>query len=514
MVRLFEVPFSAVLRQAILPNLGTLAGCGWSMCADPVDGMCLVMVYADPAVLQRLAGSEVKDDAVDMICAKYDITYEAMRRNYVGPIVNPDTPPPLYTPRPADPPPAQGIDWIDTITALAAGANPGTTIYLNSGLYTMPNDQVWECSLQGTTDAPITIRNTPGELVRLDARIIQRGANVIWMSDDYGLEIFSSNTRRTSGYAGAADLPCVAGFGIAATNIRLINIRFLDATGTGIYWFGSGYGLIYGCVIANCGYIDPARAHGPGIYTHKHTDTAETKTIENTMVLNSFVYGLQCYSDSTNWIRNYRIRNVVTNSGATFSSNHGQVDDLEIERLWMTGTPLFGIPGQSTEHGNICVSGMITAGEQAFALRNFAQATIMGGKFKSESYAAVERAGGSIYTIEDNQFGNLSGVDVNLVPNIYAPRFATLTVFDWDRQGTVRIDVSAFAESGTLRVHNIILMRQEYRDLPVVNGVLALDMTGWTTPPPLGFDAMWKNAYPGDFGCWILEKLNDAALAA
>src|SRR5690606_9324496 len=121
--------------------------------------------------------------------------------------------------------------------------------------------------------------------------------------------------------------------------------------------------------------------------------------------------------------------------------------------------------------------------------------TLTNCRFAQESYALEDCEP----TITDCAFGNLTGVDVNLVPNTYAPNFATLTVFDWDASGTVNIDVSAFVASGTVRIHNIILMRSEYRDVDVVAGVLALDMTGWTTPPPLGLDTMLTDAYPGDF---------------
>jgi len=171
--------------------------------------------------------------------------------------------------------------------------------------------------------------------------------------------------------------------------------------------------------------------------------------------------------------------------------------------MMISGHPMLG-HGMPNRGDRCALSDSVIYHTEAFYAAKLDRLTISGCRFSSDRYTLVECEP----TITDCAFGNLSGVDVNLVPNTYAPRFATLTVFDWDRRGTVTIDVSAFAESGTLRVHNIILMRREYRDVKVTRGVLALDMTGWTTPPPLGLDAILTDAYPGDFGCWILEKLD------
>jgi hypothetical protein len=395
---------------------------------------------------------------------------------------------------------------------------PGHTVYLRGGVYNAQSSLT--CTLQGTADAPITVRNYPGEVAQIDAALVLSCPHTRWISDDYGLEVIGTSENR---YSDVDHTPPPGGhqgitFSPTVTGVELINVRIYDVNGQGIYWFGACAGLVYGCHIFNVGYEAPDRAYDPGIYTHN--DTGVLKRIENTFIANTlWRYALQIYSSSTNKVLNYQLKDVViANSWVIVSGGSGSeypaLDNIVIERLYQTYVyPRLGFY-QGARGGSLRMADcVVDATEAAFYARWIDNLTIENCRFSSEAYTLDECE----TDLSTCRFGNLSGVDANLVPNIYAPRFATLTVFDWDRRGTVNIDVSAFAESGTLRIHNAMLMRSEYRDVEVVAGVLALDMTGWTTPKPLGFtDEVVNPLYTDRFGTWILEKLEDtdAALAA
>jgi hypothetical protein len=393
---------------------------------------------------------------------------------------------------------AMGYEWI----------KPGHTVYLRGGVYNAQSSLT--CTLQGTAEEPIIVRNYPGEIAQIDAALLLSCPHTRWMSDDYGLEVIGTCTTRFSEIPGSALPSDIAGHdsvSIAAEGVELINVRMINYTSSGVTWFGSYPGLIYGCHIIHVGWIGPDRWHGPGIYTHN--DAGVEKRIENTVILDSFRYGLQMYSASNNRLLNYNVIDVtvigpeIICSGAP-AAEYPAMDGIVFNRLWQRdGWPRLGV--YMGNRGGECqlLNSVIHRLGYAYEAERIDSLIVENGRFLSTNQALTDCEP----TVINCTFGNLSGVDVNLVPNTYAPRFATLTVFDWDQSGTVEIDVSAFAEAGTVRVHNIILMRTEYRDVEVVRGVLALDMTGWTTPPPLGMDKVMTNAYPGDFGVWILEKL-------
>lgn len=375
------------------------------------------------------------------------------------------------------------------------GILPGHTVWLRGGLYNAQSSLT--CTLQGTAENYITVQNYPGELVQIDAELLMSCPYTRWMSTDYNLEIVGTDTdRTTAGHYGIQH---------AAAGVELINIRIINVKNTGMYFFGYP-GLVYGCHIIHNGYIGDVRIHGPGIYSHNNTGSE--KDIINCAIVDSFRYGLQLYSDSTNHVWNYDVIDTtvigpdIIVSGAP-GADYPSLDDVLLDRLSLYGGRVFIGLYQGARGDRLSLINSNIRHTWQFSAYKMDRLTIESCNFFNELYDFVE-CEADLSTCVFSP----SGVNVNIVPNLYAPNFATLTVFNWDYTANINIDISTFMESGTVRVHNIILMRSEYRDIEVSAGVLALGMTGWTTPPPLGLETPTTNAYPVDFGCWILEKLD------
>lgn len=79
----------------------------------------------------------------------------------------------------------------------------GHTVWLRGGVYNAQSSLT--CTLQGTAEAPITVRNYPGEVAQIDAALVLSCPYTRWMSDDYGLEVVGTSANR-----GPQTFPAVA----------------------------------------------------------------------------------------------------------------------------------------------------------------------------------------------------------------------------------------------------------------------------------------------------------------
>jgi len=383
--------------------------------------------------------------------------------------------------------------------------SPGDTVYLRGGIYT-PGDL--ECFLVGEAENPIAIRNYPGEIAKIDAALVISAPYTTWMSEDYGLHVVGTSEVRetdTPGSAIPSDMPGHGGISIAAPGVKLINIVIHNVLNNAINWFNMP-GEIYGCVIYHNGRIAPDRWHGPGIYTHY--DGATVNTIKNCVIVDSFRYGLQLVSAGSNEVWNYDIEDtVVIGSGVTLSSQaeYPAVDNVVFTRLHTYNCrPFFGV-SYGNQGNAVVLQDSIINFRRAFDAYNLDDLHVVDNRFSGASYDITNCPDAVVL---GNVWGSLSGTDINFVPNAHAPNWATLTAHLWDGGETVNVDISAWASNGdTVRVHNVLLLREEYITRTVSEGSITVPLAGWTTPPPLGLAGIITNAYPGDFGCWLLEKI-------
>ena len=94
-----------------------------------------------------------------------------------------------------------------------------------------------------------------------------------------------------------------------------------------------------------------------------------------------------------------------------------------------------------------------------------------------------------------------------MIPNEYDAGRALLAVYNFSEAASVTVDVSAWADEGaTVRVHNPLAFWTDLAELTVTGGAIAVPMTGWTNPAPLGLaEALYPPTLPG-FGVFVLTQ--------
>lgn len=338
-----------------------------------------------------------------------------------------------------------------------------------------------------------------------------------WQSSDYGLVQENPGVSHVSAIPGTSnaptDLDAWYGFSIQADDVQVINLRQEFLVGLGFGWLRAHGGLLYGCIVHSSGWIAPDREHGPGLYS-SNPDASKTKHIENMVFLNTFRYALQLAHNSEA-ILGYQVKRVVVGGVSTFVGS-SYVDDLTVDELLMLHfPPNFGfyneyytddLPNGSMEMINSIVDSANALFDQQFRIEDFTTVSVHDNLFTTEAHYLKTLPGGS-YDVDENTVVS-SGHYSRFWLNEYAPGFATLTVFDFDEHGTVQVDISALAVSGTVRVHNPMVW-EEVEDLTVTGGMITLPMTGWTTPTPEGLDAPYPTPviFSARSGVFIVEKL-------
>ena len=389
---------------------------------------------------------------------------------------------------------------------------PGHTIYLREGVYDPAGKQL-TFTIAGTEAQPITLRNYAGETARIRIGVVQSGAHVHWKSPDYGLVIENTSTNRTSAISGStvpADIDAWHAFTVNADDVKLINARIDNVLGAGVIWFHDHAGEVYGLVVHDTGWLAPDGAHGPGFYSSK--DNADTpQRFENCVILNTFRGCVQLGDGGgSGGCLNYTAKNITAVNGVgiglSIYSDGGMFDGLWIRH----GVPTFGLYspayfGTGSNGSGQIANSLIDAGDDAIQAAFWA--------FQMSAFNVSNTLSAITSYINDQPAGGTgsvtitpaSGQHAQLIINEYAPTFGTLRVFDFTDAGSVDVDVSALATSGTLRVRNPMLW-SEYVDLTITAGHVTLTTTGWTTPKANGIDTLQHTVFSTRFGVWIVEK--------
>src|SRR5664280_2468443 len=219
-----------------------------------------------------------------------------------------------------------GNPW-DLFTAFNPGAvNPGDTIWLRGGVY-WPRESTWEsleCYLQGTANAPIIVRNYPGEHAILQNHpqynggtipyvLLMKTGGYVWF---WGLELRSTNTTRYTSTSGSGpsygDLPLPNGAQITAPGVKLINMIIHDTRGGPGLFAGAVNAEAYGCIIYNNGWNAPDRGHGHGLYVQNLNGVMH---LSDNIIFNQFGLGIHGYAQGSS-LKHFQVeRNVVFNNG-------------------------------------------------------------------------------------------------------------------------------------------------------------------------------------------------------
>ncbi|MGE0128173.1 MAG: right-handed parallel beta-helix repeat-containing protein [Blastocatellales bacterium] len=449
---------------------------------------------------------------------------------------------------------------LDLPTALSrkSPAKPGDSIWLRGGVYR----GIFESTISGSANAPITVRSYPGERATFDCPDRTSALPMITVNGEYthfrDFEITCSDPDRTQGRPG--------GVGLFGRGTKLINLVIHD-TGIGVGgWTPSIDAEIYGCVIYHIGWQlnQQDRGHGHGIYVQ---NDAGTKRVADNIIFDQYGFGIHAYTENGS-IKGFHFDgNTIFGSGSlavpagTYYPNILVGGFKPSERVTLTNNylyhPLNAIVYNcqlfySAKNNNDVTlrDNYIAGGHEALHIHEWQKATVTGNTFVGAVYlASVAPASGyrhSDYTWENNNYislnrtpsyspfafgldgkyvgynfsswqkatgfdkngsyqqppsGRPAGVKVFVRPNQYEAGRANITVYNWDLKNQVEVDVSSSLRNGDrYEVRNA----RNFYGQPVLSGVydgkpLSLPMAG-SQPAP-------------EFGVFVLMKLSGSSPA-
>lgn len=206
-------------------------------------------------------------------------------------------------------------DPLDLATALSGTSiGPGSTIWLRGGEYY----GVFTSRLTGTQEAPIVVRQFPGERAIL---VDQRARAALGTLNVYGawtiyrdFEITNRNPDR-----GFSTQFRPAGISAEASNTKFINLIIHD-TGMGIgVWKEAVNSELYGNIIYNCGTqnLPNYLSHGHAIYSQNNVGT---KSFRDNIIFNQYGWGIHIFPNPGD-LKGYDIEgNVIFNNGVLSAS--------------------------------------------------------------------------------------------------------------------------------------------------------------------------------------------------
>ena len=193
-------------------------------------------------------------------------------------------------------------------------ARPGATILLRGGTYR----GTFTSTVSGTPEAPIIVRQGPGERATIDSARAQGDALAVVGSHTWfwGFEITSSDPKRRSDESGSWPGDLHRGYGgvTRGPGTRFINLVVHDnANGLGL-WSEAVGGGAYGNLVYNNGWEAADREHGHGIYTQ---NDAGARRIADNIIFNQFSHGIHAFGSEKAHLDNITLEgNIVFNNGA------------------------------------------------------------------------------------------------------------------------------------------------------------------------------------------------------
>ena len=383
----------------------------------------------------------------------------------------------------------------DLATALngPAAVKPGDTIWLRGGVYGNSRT-IFNSRLRGTAEAPIKVRQYPGERAVVDGGIATYSPYT-WY---WGFEIMNSNADRGPDRAAPECMDTYDG----SVGVKIINMVLHDcAQGIG-FWIYSPDSEAHGNVIYYNGWQGTGadRGHGHGIYI-QNRDGA--KMVSDNIIFDQMALGIQAYGSDATWLNNLTLDgNVIFNNGS-ISTGSILVDNILVavgstpKNIKVTNNYTFHTPGLNDGYSRlgwqwsganddmVATGNYWIGGESTIELWNWNRMTFSGNTVygKDMLELTLNLAGGQStgnYTWDNNRyFGSgkfrfaganqawaawksLTGVDANssytasaptgvwtfVRPNKYEAGRGNITIYNWDLRGSVDVDVSGVVKPG------------------------------------------------------------------
>ena len=414
----------------------------------------------------------------------------------------------------------------DLATALSgpAAVTPGSTIWLRGGTYVNPADpRGFESTLTGTADAPIMVRQYPGEHATVTNTLLVTGPYT-WF---WGFEVTHPAPQQQE---------TLHGVNVHGPGTKLINLVVHDATDDGIFiWPQAAGAEVNGSIVYNNGRTNNL-THG--IYCKSETATLLLK--DNIVFLN-WAFGLKCFANDGPYIQNIDLEGnvafnnyvwgvpwdadilvggVVPASGITVNENYtyrtdnantmtadiGQYavtnqDVVCTNNYFVGGFWRMGAWTTATVTGNtlynFTTGGMVwtlgtVSGQRWSDNTFFGDPTAVAWKHDSNDVTTFD--GWSMQTglVDPGTYASdaPTGVKIVVRPNDYEPGRANIIVYNWAQQSTISVDVSGVLHMGD---RYVVQNAQDFYGPPVASGVytggpLQLPMVRFTPPSPIGVD--------------------------
>jgi len=416
----------------------------------------------------------------------------------------------------------------DLGTALSgpAAVTPGSTIWLRGGTYTNAADpRGFPSTLIGTAEAPIVVRQYPGEHATVTNTLLVRGAYT-WF---WGFEV--TNPAQVGPFHGV---------NAQGPGTKLINLVVHDATDDGIFIWPQATGAeVNGSIVYNNGRTDNL-THG--IYCKSQ---AATLLLQDNIVFDNWASGFHCFANDGPYIQNIDLEgNVAFNNyvwgvpwdtdilvGGVFPASGITVNENYTYRT-NNSDPESNRPLQTADIGSnvvtnqdiVCTNNYFvggwwqmgawtTATVTGNTLYNFASGgmvwtlgTVSDQRWSDNTFfgdpTAVAWRHDSTYATTFDGWRTQTGLadpgtyagsaptDVKLVvrPNQYEPGRANIIVYNCAQQDSVSVDVSGILHMGE---RYLVQNAEDFYGPPVASGVytggpLQLPMDSITPPSPVG----------------------------
>jgi hypothetical protein len=378
-------------------------------------------------------------------------------------------------------------DPLDLRTALSkqSPAKPGDTIWVRGGVYRGRFDSF----LVGTPNAPIVVRQAPGERATIDSNDgtinppdgglnLRAGGAYAWYMD---LEVMNSDTKRTSVDLDAfpTDLYRANGVNVYTSNVKLINLVIHDVD-NGIFVGDTNQNVdIYGVLSYYNGHEGPTQAWGHGIYV-QNASISQPRNVRDNITAANFSHGLHAYGSADRGLNSIRLEGNISYQNGVISKFH-LVRNLLLGGLSVAGNAAvvknYTYYSRPDGENNI---GWTAGAPGAVVMDNY----FMGGRTSLVwGPGQPSRLSGNVFyaptspaTIPNSYPANIyygnqrpTRLEYFVRANEYEQGRANIAVYNWPLQSSVAVDIG----SAGLRNGALFEVRdaQNYFGEPVVTGI-------------------------------------------
>jgi hypothetical protein len=411
----------------------------------------------------------------------------------------------------------------DLATALGqpGAVQPGDTIWLRGGTYV----GTFTGNLTGLAEAPITVRQYPGERATLDGAgrspgtiLTVHGAYTVYRD----FEVMSS-TNPTPDGGGRPE-----GLSVSGANTKLVNLVIHDTGSHGITFSeGAVDSEISGCLI----YHNGTNQLDHGIYAQNINGT---KWLLDNIFFRNYGFGIHAYAQDGH-LNNFDMEGNVSFENGKLNPSKPYKSNILLGAGGTAATSCTSSPqvAQNPRLVNNYTYHPRGAGGREIDLGysvGSCNPTAIGNYLVGDTTLNLGPAFGTI-AITDNTFygpvarfsefnypGNLylssqpAGVKVFVRPNQYEAGRANITVYNWNLQDSIGVDISSVVGVGAqYEIRNA----QNFFASPVASGTysggsVSLPMTGLSAATPVG----WPSPSPTgpEFNAFILITTSAARL--